>query len=157
MSFFFFLNIETNKLLPGKRVQRVFLSFPVRCLMKSASVFPGHSGRDRCPQWHLQECGWEQVQDGQGSGQLRGSCVSAAETGRHEPTLEWPEGQVGKHSVSPRLFSWVFFLEKTLKLTQVSKTMLLYFIHSISYVLCLNLQLISDVINPFVTHLFFLF
>lgn len=65
------------------------------------SVFysKGHPGWDRCPQWHLQECGWEQVEDGQGSGQLRGSGVPPAQTGWHESTLERPEGQISQHQV----------------------------------------------------------
>lgn len=66
-------------------------------------VFVGYPGRDRCPQWHLQECGREQVEDGQGSGQLRGSCVPPAQTGWHEPTLERPEGQISQYQVSKTL------------------------------------------------------
>lgn len=84
----------------------------VICVNSSLSVFVGYPGRDRCPQWHLQECGREQVEDGQGSGQLRGSGVPPAQTGWHEPTLERPEGQISQHPVSKDLsnmYKWKCF------------------------------------------------
>lgn len=60
----------------------------------------GHPGWDRLSQWHFQECGGEQVEDGESAGEFGGSRVSPTQAGWHEPALERPEGQVGQHPVS---------------------------------------------------------